>query len=710
MLLGRVSAPLPATDVTRAALASWPSDHRVVVLRAPAGGVPAHRLASELETTWGVPSWIRLAPHDLDATTVAPLFARADDAARSSTPDGTSDGASHVYVIEGLDCLGKRDIGTYVVDRALSSGRSVVIVATRAIGPDSAIAELPVCEPHPLSVDEIGEICTASGTNLSPRRLHALTSGRAAVVDAVIRASPMAGTALAPLVERSRTHGELLVAMASGIAHSLPASESRALGLACVLGYGHARLSSVKPAMTALDRPWWVPLRGSWTLVNPMWRAPLIDALKDTHTFAGVSQLAVELVDDDAVSEAIEFCLDAGFPGMAADVLGRFSAAMVHEGRAAMVERWIERLAAAGIDGAATNGVGLRSDPTTRRHRTGATADGCATTLASPKRSWWRPFRKAAARPPLAAQYLESQQLPVPTIEPDERDAPEAQSKERMSPPLRTRPPLVEIDSAPETSTFSDTARSARVEIRLFGEMSVSAKGGDVGRWRGTRGRLVLAYLLLNRERPTSSERLAAAFWPDAPPKASRNRLHVAINGLRNDLATITDLPVVLYRRGYLINPDIDVEVDVERFEALVDEARQVAAAKSQVAIDALERAVRLYRGSLLNDTPYEDWLFGPREHFHVAMLQALDRFVALLFDAMRYAECLQGCERLLSEDLCREDIHRLAMRCYVRLGQPHLAVRQFQACRRQLRHELGLAPDQVTEELADKIRRRQPI
>jgi DNA-binding SARP family transcriptional activator len=70
----------------------------------------------------------------------------------------------------------------------------------------------------------------------------------------------------------------------------------------------------------------------------------------------------------------------------------------------------------------------------------------------------------------------------------------------------------------------------------------------------------------------------------------------------------------------------------------------------------------------------------------------------------------LKVCERVLAEDLCREDIHRLAMRCYSRLNQPHLAIRQFQSCTRQLHNDLGVAPDAATRELNDKIRRREPI
>jgi DNA-binding SARP family transcriptional activator len=222
---------------------------------------------------------------------------------------------------------------------------------------------------------------------------------------------------------------------------------------------------------------------------------------------------------------------------------------------------------------------------------------------------------------------------------------------------------------------------------------------------------MLLAYLLLYRSHPLTSEMLSVVFWPDASPKSARNRLHVVMNGLRKDLAEITNMPIVVFRRGYLLNPDFTIDLDTERFERIVEESLKLEAAGNRLgAVAGLQEAVALYRGPLLNDSPYEEWAWGLREHYHVSALRALDHLAGLLFEIGSYNECLEVCERVLIADLCREDIHRLAMRCYSRLNQPHLAARQFQNYRRQLSHEFGLLPDKATLELADKIRRREPI
>ena len=82
---------------------------------------------------------------------------------------------------------------------------------------------------------------------------------------------------------------------------------------------------------------------------------------------------------------------------------------------------------------------------------------------------------------------------------------------------------------------------------------------------------------------------------------------------------------------------------------------------------------------------------------------------VALLaehyFRAKDYPTALRYARRLLAFDLCREDAHRLVMRCHVRLGERTQALRQYRTCERMLDAEFGLGPEPLTKELLDQIR-----
>jgi DNA-binding SARP family transcriptional activator len=61
---------------------------------------------------------------------------------------------------------------------------------------------------------------------------------------------------------------------------------------------------------------------------------------------------------------------------------------------------------------------------------------------------------------------------------------------------------------------------------------------------------------------------------------------------------------------------------------------------------------------------------------------------------------------RLLSSDPCREDAHRMVMRCHVRLGRRAEALHHYHVCATILRAEFGVAPEEATMALFEQIRR----
>jgi DNA-binding SARP family transcriptional activator len=227
------------------------------------------------------------------------------------------------------------------------------------------------------------------------------------------------------------------------------------------------------------------------------------------------------------------------------------------------------------------------------------------------------------------------------------------------------------------------------------------------------RGRAVFEYLVVHRHTRVRRERLMTVFWPDAPPEAARNSLNVAIHGLRQSLRTAAgERPVVVHRDGsYLIDPALELWVDIEVFEDLVKSARQHLASDEPGAAQAdFHTAIGLYQGDFLADSPYEQWAEVTREHLRLAYLDCLDQLGRLRFDAGDFTGCADACRKLLACDDCREDTLRRLMRCQSRLGQPQLALRQYHSFVATLRAELSLPPAPATTALAASIRRRERV
>ncbi|MEV4701888.1 BTAD domain-containing putative transcriptional regulator [Actinoplanes sp. NPDC049316] len=282
--------------------------------------------------------------------------------------------------------------------------------------------------------------------------------------------------------------------------------------------------------------------------------------------------------------------------------------------------------------------------------------------------------------------------------------------------PLRVRhlggAPAVAAAPEPGTVRAEASPPGPVLVAQLLGPLQVALDDTPVQDLMGSRVRSLLAYLVTHRRPWPSREVLAEALWPDAPPEAARNSLHVAVHGLRRALRAASEAPVVI-RTGaaYRLAPQLRVWLDTDDFEDRIRRARErERVGDREAAVAGYEHAVGRYRGDFLADLPYEDWPALLRERLRVAYLETLDRLGALHFGAHRYARSGELCRRLLELDPCREDAHRRLMRCHSREGQPHLALLQFRACVRTLAQELQVEPGPETVELYRRIRRHDPV
>ncbi|MGQ0573737.1 MAG: AfsR/SARP family transcriptional regulator [Pseudonocardia sp.] len=247
----------------------------------------------------------------------------------------------------------------------------------------------------------------------------------------------------------------------------------------------------------------------------------------------------------------------------------------------------------------------------------------------------------------------------------------------------------------------------SHIEARLLGPFTLHVDGVAVTGWRGRRGVSVLRYLLARRGHRCRRDELLEEFWPGVPAVVARNRLQVALSGARRALAPYTRANVVEYAgEAYGIDPALDVHVDVERFDALLrDAALAERNADPGAALAALTEAVATYRGDFAVDAPDEDWAVLPRESLRLALLDVLDRTARLQRERGDLAGCIGTARRMLEADPGHEDAHRLLMRCFAEQGRPHLAVRQFEFCRRVLRASLGVEPATETVRLLHAVR-----
>jgi DNA-binding SARP family transcriptional activator len=611
-----------------------PAGRLVLEIEVAAGGLRAGRLAADLAGLGYGVAWIRPMPYETDTGSIASLLLAALSAAHR-------------------EASGEDDPVVVVVESPTHRQSEAVLDQL-----------LPPSGPEPIQSSVILVVSTRQRYRSRPASLS-----RVSVKGPARAREATAHRLLTGATERKLT----------------------AVGLAARLGFTHPQFDALADAPVGPDHPWWVPLTGGWWQVDPAWR-PLLATVTAPATplsrVACLGRLVGELAEAGAVLEAIELCLQSGWPGLAADLLTGEAEALVAAGRHAALARWLGQLPA----------VETSSRPALARAAAALSpadpepAAGPAMALAPPRRRWFFRWPGLGASPPNA---LAPDVAPVPARPAVPRAA---------SPSHRVPPEPAAVLGRPDARVVP-----VQIEARLLGPFALTVAGQPAEQWRGHRGRLLLAYLLVNRGRPQGRDELGTAFWPDAAPSVVRNRLHVALYGLRRDLRRLTEHPIVVYGpRGFGLDAGVSLWLDIEEFESALATARDHQSGAPGQALGWYETALRLYRGELLADAPFEEWAHVYRERLRLQYLETLDQVAQGRFEAGRYADCLDACQQLLPGELCREELHRLAMRCYTRLNQPHLAIRQYHQCERQLRDDLGLVPAEPTRQLYERIRRRQ--
>lgn len=231
-----------------------------------------------------------------------------------------------------------------------------------------------------------------------------------------------------------------------------------------------------------------------------------------------------------------------------------------------------------------------------------------------------------------------------------------------------------------------------KIVIRTLGKVQVRVDGKTVSSsdWQVQIARDLFLFILSHPEGLTKEE-IGETFWPGSTASELRLRFKNAIYRLRHAVGKDT----ILFKGEslYLFNRALDYEYDVETFLDKLERAKQ---AEGKAQIEYLSSAVDNYQGPYL---PNVDgiWAQVERERLFRLYVDALLRLANLAFDALIFDEALSYIQKVLSEDPCQEEAHRIAMRVFAAMGSRSLVVRQFEQCQQALLRDLNTSPSTQT-------------
>ena len=160
---------------------------------------------------------------------------------------------------------------------------------------------------------------------------------------------------------------------------------------------------------------------------------------------------------------------------------------------------------------------------------------------------------------------------------------------------------------------------------------------------------------------------------------------------------------------GYLIEVASD-ELDLERFEALVEEARRASAAgDSAAASAALRLGLAIWRGPPLADLAFEPFAQNASARLEEQRLAALESRVEADLALGGAPELVGELGALVREHPFRERLRGSLVLALYRAGRQAEALEAYRAARRSLVDELGIEPSPGLAELERAILRHDP-
>ena len=252
----------------------------------------------------------------------------------------------------------------------------------------------------------------------------------------------------------------------------------------------------------------------------------------------------------------------------------------------------------------------------------------------------------------------------------------------------------------------------SHLTLTLFGSPRLTEEGDPVD-LPSRKALALLAYLTVTGVRHQRTT-LAAMLWPESDRERAQNVFRYTLSLLRRALKGQW---LVSDRETLALDGSQEEGVDVLRFRYLLDLCQTHGHTFREVCLQCLpllEQAVALYRGdfmagfSLSDSVEFDMWQSLEAEARRQELAGALERLVEGLGAQGEEEQASAYAKRWLSLDPLDEAAHRALMRLYAGFGHQAAALRQYEACERMLRDELGVSPSQETSELAQAIRERQ--
>ena len=197
----------------------------------------------------------------------------------------------------------------------------------------------------------------------------------------------------------------------------------------------------------------------------------------------------------------------------------------------------------------------------------------------------------------------------------------------------------------------------------------------------------LIVYLLLNKRSGISSLEIFHNLWPDEDEDRAVSNVKVLVYRLQQTFSLISDYRLIeSSKRGYRINPELNIITDTQIFEEYWNQAQITAdlAAKGHL----LKKAMDIYKHGVLPDLGGELWLMPIVAHYSLRYMGVINQLLSALDKANDYV-CIHEYANIAIQSVPGSaDAYYWLIYAMQHLGTPEIARNELHAAKQALTAE----------------------
>ncbi|MGD9559683.1 MAG: BTAD domain-containing putative transcriptional regulator [Oscillospiraceae bacterium] len=237
----------------------------------------------------------------------------------------------------------------------------------------------------------------------------------------------------------------------------------------------------------------------------------------------------------------------------------------------------------------------------------------------------------------------------------------------------------------------------SNIKVDMLGGFSVWVNGEQVVKDapKLTKPWQLFCYLLLHREKFVSSRKLITILWADDMLTDPANVLKNAVYSLRKELCggeSSTDSPIIYSTGGYRFDPNVELDLDVDRFAALCDKALH-AGEPQEVRIELCQQAVEAYTGDFLPQLDQDLWVVPLSLDYKRKYLECVHQLCEIYWQKQMYRELLDVASSAVAVDELDEKVMIYLFRAMDALRMYRVIVTTYSKMAQHYEDALGSEP-----------------